>query len=415
VIRYWEKWNGFEADAMRVIVDDFNASQDEIFVEYSSVSQIDRRLMLSIAGGIPPDVAGLWNYVLPVYAENNALTPLNRYTEAAGIKRDDYISVYWDMCTHRDYVWALPSTPSSTALIYNKKLFREAGLDPEQPPRSIAELEAYNEKLMKRDEDGRLITCGHIPAEPGWWNALWGYWFGGELWDGKQSITITSPANTAAYEWVASYPERFGARDLMSFKDGFGNFASPQNPFFTGRVAMVMQGPWIYNFIQNYAPADFEWGVAPFPSVDPERFPNVTVVEADILVIPAGAKHPEEAFVFIQYVNSQAPMEKLCLGQRKFSPLRETSADFFTQHPNPYIREFHDLAQSPNARPVPSTTVWTLYANEMNQAFGRIWTQTSSPTEALSDVQTRMQESFDHRARRWDRMENTLLTEWEKP
>ena len=178
---------------------------------------------------------------------------------------------------------------------------------------------------------------------------------------------------------------------------------------------MVMQGPWIYNFIQNYAPADFEWGAAPFPSIDPEHYPNVTVVETDILVIPAGASYPEEAFAFIQYVNSQPAMEKLCLEQRKFSPLIHSSDAFFEQHPNPYIREFLQLAKSPNAKPVPSTTVWNLYANEMNQAFGRIWTQTATTDEALSDVQIRMQETFDHRARRWQRMEKTLLNEWENP
>ena len=49
-IKYWDKWTGFEADAMRAVVDDFNAGQDRIFVEYSSVSQIDRRLMLATSG-----------------------------------------------------------------------------------------------------------------------------------------------------------------------------------------------------------------------------------------------------------------------------------------------------------------------------------------------------------------------------
>ena len=58
-ITYWEKWTGFEADAMRSVVDDFNASQDRIFVEMSAVSQIDRRLVLATAGGVPPDVAGI--------------------------------------------------------------------------------------------------------------------------------------------------------------------------------------------------------------------------------------------------------------------------------------------------------------------------------------------------------------------
>ena len=36
VIRYWDKWSGWEAEAMRAVVDDFNRSQDRIWVEFSS-------------------------------------------------------------------------------------------------------------------------------------------------------------------------------------------------------------------------------------------------------------------------------------------------------------------------------------------------------------------------------------------
>jgi ABC-type glycerol-3-phosphate transport system substrate-binding protein len=415
VLKYWDKWTGFEADAMRAVVDDFNASQNRIFVRYSSVSQIDRRLMLATSGGVPPDVAGLWGKSLPVYAENNALTPLDRFAREGGVSREQYIDVFWRICSYRDHLWALPTTPGSLALIWNKKLFREAGLDPERPPQSLAEIDQYNEKLVKRRPDGSLAAVGFLPAEPGWWNELWGRWFGGELWDGHKTITANSPENIAAFQWIESYPKRFGTKDLLAFRDGFGNFASPQNPFFTGRVAMVIQGPWIYNFIKNFAPPDFEWGVAAFPSADPAKLQNVTQVEADVLVIPAGAKHPRESFEFIQYVNSQKPMEKLCLGQRKFSPLRECSAEFFRQHPNPYIGNFLALAKSPNARFVPQITAWSLYSNDMNQAFGRVWTGKAGAAEALNDVQQHVQSAFDHQQKRWDRISEQVMKEWSQP
>ena len=256
---------------MRAVVDDFNASQSRIFVDFSTVSQIDRKLMLATAGGVPPDVAGVYSASLPVYSENNALMPLDRMAAAAGIERENYIDVIWQMCSHRGHLWALPSTPSCLALIWNKKLFREAGLDPEHPPQSIRELEEMNAKLVRYRSDGKLQSIGYLPEEPGWWPGLWPAWFGGKLWDGQRNVTANSPENIQAYEWIESYPKRFGADSLLGFREGFGNFASPQNPFFTGRVAMVLQGVWIYNFIKNYAPADFEWGVAPFPSVDPER------------------------------------------------------------------------------------------------------------------------------------------------
>lgn len=411
-IRYWEKWTGFEADVMRGIVDEFNASQDRIYVSYTSVSQIDRRLMLAIAGGVPPDVAGIWGLNIPVYAENNALTPPDSMARAGGIHEADFIPAFWKICNFRGHLWALPSTPGCNALIYNKKMFREAGLDPERPPRTIAELEEYNEKLLRRSATGRIEQIGHLPEEPGWWSSMWGYWFGGQLLEGTK-VTADSPENLQAYRWVQSYPERFGAKNLLALRDGFGNFASPQNAFFTGRVAMILQGAWIYNYIRNYAPADFEWGVAAFPSMDADRLPNVAIVESDVLVIPAGAKHPQEAFEFIRYINSQPIAEKLALGQRKFTALRECSADFFERHPNPFIRQFLELAKSPNARPAPAVSTWTEYNADMKNAVNRIWSGQATAEVALADVQERQQKALNRRVERWNRSAEILTKRWE--
>ena len=414
VVKYWEKLTGFEAQAVRDVVDDFNKSQDRIYVDFSSVSQIDRKFMLATAGGVPPDIAGLWSHLLPVYAENNALMPLDKLAADNGIKRDNYIGVVWDLCCHRGHLWALPSTPSSIALIWNKKLFREAGLDPEQPPRSIAELEAFNKKIEKYRPDGRLQTIGFLPLEPDWYSTMLGFWFGGSMWDGNKTITANSPSNIAAYQWVESYPKRYGSGNLLAFRDGFGNFASPQNPFLSGRVAMELQGSWIYSYIKNYAPPDFEWGVAAFPSNDPEHLKNVAIVETDVMVIPVGAKHPNEAFEFLKYVSTQKVMEKLCMGKLQFSPLKECSPEFLANHPNPYIKVFLDLAKSPNARYAPRIATWTQYDNDMTNAVSKIWAGKISAVDALNTVEADQQDVFNRRQTRWDRVSPELTEEWNK-
>ncbi len=413
-IRYWEKWTGFEADAMRAVVDDFNASQDRIFVDFSSVSQIDRKFMLATAGGVPPDVAGLWSKLVPIYAENNALMPLDKMAAEGGVRRADYIDVFWQLCSYREHLWALPATPSSTALVWNKKMFREAGLDPERPPRSIAELEEFNRKLARHRPDGTLQSIGFLPVDPPWWNAMLGDWFGGRLWDGREHVTTDSPENIAAFKWIQSYPERFGAANLLAFRDGFGNFASPQNPFLSGRVAMELQGAWIYNFIKTYAAPGFEWGAAAFPSADPDHLKDVSIVEADVLVIPAGARHPREAFEFLKYINSQKPMEKLCMAQLKISPLKEYSPDFLRNHPNPYISTFVALAKSPNARFVPRIPTWSQYDSDMRNAVDQIWAGKADAANALREVAIRQQAALDHQRERWNRLSPELMAEWSR-
>jgi ABC-type glycerol-3-phosphate transport system substrate-binding protein len=436
VIDYWEKWTGFEGEAMQAVVDDYNASQDRVFVRKLTVSEINRKLMLAAAGGNPPDVAGLWSSGLADFAEKNALTPLDALLHEAGIGRTNYIPVFWDICSHRGFVWALPSTPATVALHWNKALFREAGLDPMRPPRSLAELDAMAERLTivevaragrtvrvrfpdltpaeRAARDFRLVQVGHLPQEPGWWLTLWPYWFGGDLWDGERRITAETPENVRCFEWFRQQAEKYGVDNLRAFGASFGNFSSPQNPFLAGRVAMEAQGVWMYNFIHMYAP-ELEWAAAPFPSVDPDRLPNVTVAESDVLVIPRGARHVKEAFAFIRYVNTQGPMEKLNRGQLKFSPLAEISPSFVANHPNPYIRLFIDLARSPNACTGPRTSIWTAYNEELRVAADRVLALQATPTEALQKVQRRVQPKFDRLWQRWDLVKEERLATWRTP
>jgi len=98
-IDYWEKWTGFEADAMRAVVDAFNRSQNRVFVHMLTISQVDQKMLLATAGGNPPDVAGLWAYNVNVFADKNALLPLDSFIREAGIQPSDYIPCYWELAS----------------------------------------------------------------------------------------------------------------------------------------------------------------------------------------------------------------------------------------------------------------------------------------------------------------------------
>jgi len=398
-ITYWEKWTKFEGQACADMVAAFNRKYaGRIEVEHITVSQIERKLLVAIAGGNPPDVAGSYAFCVCPYADRNALEPLDERLKAAGISRDDYVPAYWDLCEHRGKMWALPTTPATVALHWNKRLFREAGLDPEKPPKTIAELDALAERLTKRDAAGNLTQVGFLPQEPGWWNWSWPFWFGGRLWNGSDTITADCPENVRAFEWVQSYSKKYGVDDIRRFASGFGNFSSPQNAFLSGKVAMEIQGVWMHNFIEMYAPG-MEWGAAPFPSAVP-GLENVSTADADVIVIPRGSRHPEEAWEFIKFTNSQEGMEILCMGQRKFSPLKRVSPGFWEKHPHPYIKLFRDLAESPNVVSLAKTGVWREYHRELNNAFDRVRFLSAEPREALAEVRERIQRSLDRERRR---------------
>ena len=412
VVEYWEKWTGLEADVMQGVVDDFNASQDRIFVRMLTVSRMDQKMMLATAGGVPPDIAGLWAMYLTSYVENNALTPLDKLAREAGLRKEDYIPVFWQMCTQKGHLWALPTTPTVTALHWNKKMFREAGLDPEQPPRTLEELEEFNDRLTKRGADGSLAQIGHMPQEPGWWTRDFSNWFGGSVWDGDGRLLLDEQPSRDHFRWAATYPQRFGGDDMNRLRGAFGNFASPQNPFFNGKVAMIVQGVWMNNFIRQYAEPDFEYGVAPFPAPGAHRGAPVSVADCDVLVIPNGARHPREAMEFIAYTQTRAAMEKLCLGQKKFTPLREVSPGFVENHPHPYLQTFIDLANSPNVRPILALPTVLQYSNDLATYMNLLLLGRLGPDEARAALQERQQRALDQKTERWNRVKDKRLAQW---
>jgi multiple sugar transport system substrate-binding protein len=243
--------------------------------------------------------------------------------------------------------------------------------------------------MFKKGQNG-IERAGFFPSEPGWWNWGWGLAFGGRLWDGKGRLTANDPENVKALEWIRRFSIKYGASELQSFKSGFGNFSSPQNAFISQKVAMELQGVWMHNFIEKFA-KDLEWGAAPFPyPKDRPDMANSTFVDNDILVIPKGARHPDEAFEFIAYVMSQPAMEKLCLGQRKQSALAKVSDAFWKEHPNPYIKLFADLAHSKNTLTPPPLGIWSEYESELNNAYQEVALLKKTPQEALDAVQARM-------------------------
>lgn len=447
IIRYWEKWAGHEEEQMRAIVNDFNntvGKEKKIYVEYLSMTNVNQKTLAATAAGVPPEVAGMWDGQVAQWAALDALEPLDQLAKEFGITEKHYKPVYWKGCTYEGKLYAMVSTPSTIALHYNKRMFerkadalRAAGCDPTRPPRTIEELDRYAAALDERDEKGNLKVAGYLPAEPGWYRLQTPLFFGGHFYDAdRRKFTLTSPEAVRSFEWWQSYSRRLGKDAVRDFRAGFGNFNSAQNAFLAEKVAMILQGPWMANFIQFNRPewnypalakldpksAEFRqkmeeyyrlspqerrdvaaWGVAPFPSIYGDTLKGDDLVDKavswagfDALIIPRGAKHQREAFEFIAYVNRQDVMEKLCATQCKNTPLAAAPLESWHQnHVNPYIETFDRLASSPRVDRLPPLPVWPEVESDYGAAIDRITLMLQTPEESLRQAEKRMQKKLD--------------------
>ena len=390
VIRYWDKWTGVEGAALQRVVDRFNATEGarrNLWVDYNALGDVDKRMLIATAGGDPPDLAGLYDRFVPQYADQGALLPLDEAIREHGIDVDELKPIWLDICRYDGKLFALPSTPYTIALFYNRRLFRQAGLDPDRPPQTTAELNEFARKLTRHEGD-RISQLGFTvsPAMLGWWHWIWPSFFDAQVWNNGR-FELNTPEARSAYGWLMEYRNAVGNDAVLAFEANCGAIESAQNPFLSEKLAMVFQGPWMANWARVYAP-NLDYGVAAFPSVTNQR-QNV-FASADVFVIPRGSKRPVEAMVFLEYLMRQENLEELCSAHGKGSPFRTPGATFYRDHLNPKIRTFDELAASPYAFGYPKMPMWGEAWTEMLYLLETVMRGARPPDEAVAMTQRKV-------------------------
>jgi len=430
VVTYWEKWTDFEGEAMRRLCALFNetvGAEKGIYVDYVVTTQIELKTLVAAAGGDPPDLAGLWPDRVPSFASKGALQALDERAAAAGIDAGTIIPVYYEQCRYHGQLYAVPLTPWSLALYYNKNLFAEfadelaaAGYSADRPPRTLVELEDYCRIIHRRNADGEIELMGYLPGAPwpiGWYWLTWPLWFGGSFHEGEaREFRVDAESYVQAYEWVQDFARQFGVDEVQRFESSFANFNSPDNPFMIGKLAMMQQGPWFANMIRQYAP-EIDYGAAPFPTYDGSE---IGYCGQDVLVVPAGARHPDKAWAFIEWLYTSEPIvvpsgkpepqhgyeyytvmtdtgpqsygmkpmrpiEWICWIHYKNSPLIDPSPTFVETHPNPVVAVHDRLARGPRVHSDPLLPNWTELRGTFEAAYADIWS-------GRVDVRTRLRE-----------------------
>jgi ABC-type glycerol-3-phosphate transport system substrate-binding protein len=333
-------------------------------------------MLVATAGGDPPDVVGVYSSQVGPYSATQAIEPLDELTADGTITRETYKPYVWKICAPGDRLYAAASTPVTVALYWNKDHFREAGLDPEKPPRTMEELDGMAEKLIVRKEND-IERMGFLPNEPGWWDYSWGIYWGNQLYDDKTGhFNIDTPQQRAAYTWYQSYPRRYNVKDMQTFASGFGQFNSPQNAFINNKVSMVSQGPFFARFIELNAPGFVgHYGVTFMPLPEAAHRPEGSVAAGDLdcWVVPRGARNKPAVLEFLRFASRQDMMEELCIAHAKPSPLTKVSADFFRRNPNPYINVFDKAMYAQHIFVMPQSPVWERVQQEIVTAANNMW------------------------------------------
>lgn len=299
VVDFWTFWGSeTRRPIIEKIIADYNESQDDVFVKHTFLpwGDIWTKNLVSIAAGKPADIIINDIHSVAHRAENNQVTDITPYIDDSF--KEQFYPQLWEAVEVEDKTYAVPFTTDTRVLFYNKTAFEEAGLDPNSPPTTWAELEEYARKLDVKDGN-RYSRIGFYP--------LWGG-LGADSWminadDGQGLIEdgelkINTENKVAGLEWLTNWREHYGAKTIDMFSAEFGSEQS--NPFIAGKVAMWIDVGTFYTQIRDFGP-DMDIGVAPIPSYDSST-ENWSSGGGFVAEIPKGAKNPEAAMDFIKYL-----------------------------------------------------------------------------------------------------------------
>jgi len=302
-LEFWAHWGSTtRRPIIEKIVSDFNASQDAIKVKYVFLPYGEgwTKALAQIAAGNPPDaiiheIAKVQQRAAKNQVEN--LSPFLAKDDISG-RFHDYL---FEAMKYNGDVYALPFNTDTRFLFYNKKMFAEAGLDPENPPKTWAELEEAAKKLDIIGADGKIERLGYHPLLAGGHEMFMLNAGGGKSWvsaDGKE-VNINTPEHLDALKWLLTWDQRLGKQNVETFKATFGS--KTNEPLIAGKLAMKVENGTFWTQIRDFAANRDDFGVAPMPEYK-EGSGHHSIGGGFTIEIPKGAKHPEASWEFLKYM-----------------------------------------------------------------------------------------------------------------
>jgi multiple sugar transport system substrate-binding protein len=304
-IEYWQYTFKQRVDTIDTLIAQFQAANPGITVKQVTVpyDNYRTRIAAAIPAGEGPDVVQLFYGWLGDYIDAKLLQPLPAATfDTATIDRDFFPFVQ-GMKVGGQY-YALPTAVRSLALFWNRKVFKDAGLDPEKPPATLAELVDIARRTTKRDSAGNFLSVG-IALDPTGQDVQWIRQilipeFGGAPYSAdNRHVAYNTPAGVAAVQWYTDLITKEKVSTLGFLTDGVTAFRA-------GKAAMTIDGSFRLGAFD--AQKGLDYGVAELPAHDGKRS-NFASYWANGITAKAKGEKLEAAAKFLAFITTPAAMQ----------------------------------------------------------------------------------------------------------
>jgi multiple sugar transport system substrate-binding protein len=321
-IEYWQYVFETRVKAMDQLIQKFQAANPDIKVKQTTFPYADyqTKVAASIMAGQGPDVLQLFYGWADNFIAGKMIQPLRAEAFPAAEIEKDFFPIVSAMKRGQDY-YGLPTAVRSLALFYNKKAFKDAGLDPNQPPKTLEEFVAAAEKTAKRDGSGNLTQAGVTMDMTGqdhqWWREVLIRQNGGAPYtDNDSKVTYNDEAGLKALTFYTDLQQKKKVGQVGFMDEG-------QAAFRAGLAAMTIDGTFRLGSFGTIKA--FEWGVTELPANAQGVRSNYASYFANAITTKAKGEKLAAAEKFLAYISSPEAM-KVWLEVVGELPARRTAA-----------------------------------------------------------------------------------------
>jgi len=374
-----------------------------------------QKLLSGVVGSAPPDVFLRETQLFGDIAARGILLPLDKFVASDksrpdGVHEDDYLPGMWESGRYAGKLYAIADSANPLVLAYDKKVFRDAGLDPDRPPRTWDDWRDTTQKLTSRDKNGRVTRLGlafHQRDDLAFYMAQLGK---DAFSDNGHTCALDSLEGLQALRFMKSLYDAQGGRNAYDQFVSSNNGPEEFSPFGRGKIAMSVEDDWVLFRAMRFAP-DMELGIVPVPA-PAGRKPITRSNTNGLFMIPANARQPNEAWDFLRFIHSpQGQLIKAAaqdayarskgrrIGYTGLQPNREVAAALSAEYPfeNPrFLDGFEQCRKILECMvPVCVSPVSGPQRDEMLRAVERAGYGQTTPENALADAARRIQEQLD--------------------
>jgi multiple sugar transport system substrate-binding protein len=246
-----------------------------------------------------PDILGADVVYSPNYVDQGIFRDITDLADGLPFKED--LSQAHQAAASKDgKIYGLPLLVDSSLIVYNKTLYEEAGLDPEKPPTSFAEIDEHARAIRALGGDTYGFYFAGNAAGSMSYTMMPFAAAAGEppLTDDGTTANIDSESFTAVGDLYRGLYEDDIVPSGAKSDDGTTWSAS----FVAGKIGILPIGTFVFGALED---VPFEWGVAPLPA--PDGSAGSTFVGGDVVGVTSTSKNPEQAEDFLSWALTDEP------------------------------------------------------------------------------------------------------------